>query len=93
MAKGQSYFQLGGMSISPDNKLAIFSIDIVGRRIYTIQVKNLETNEILEDKIENTYWKLQFGQMIIKPFFILVKMKLRLRSDKIFKHKLGTNAS
>ena len=52
MAKGHSYFQLGGLSISPDNKLAVFSIDIVGRRIYDIQVKNLETGKILSDKIE-----------------------------------------
>jgi oligopeptidase B len=26
-----------------DNKFASFGIDIVGRRIYTIQIKNLET--------------------------------------------------
>jgi protease II len=30
-----------------DNKFASFGIDIVGRRIYTIQNKNLETGEIL----------------------------------------------
>ena len=52
LAEGQAYFKLGGMSISPDNKLALFSTDVIGRRIYTIQVKNLETTEILEDKIE-----------------------------------------
>jgi oligopeptidase B len=39
--------------VSPDNKFASFGIDIVGRRIYTIQIKNLETGEILSDKIEN----------------------------------------
>ena len=43
MAKDQSYFQLGGLSVSPDNKLAIFSSDVIGRRIYTIEIKNLET--------------------------------------------------
>ena len=53
LAKGQSYFQLGGMSISPDNKYASFGVDTKGRRIYTIQIKNLETGEILSDKIEN----------------------------------------
>ncbi|HJY12478.1 MAG TPA: hypothetical protein VJ304_06800, partial [Flavobacterium sp.] len=53
MAKGHAYFKLGGLSISPDNKFASFGLDLVGRRIYTIQIKNLETNEILADKIEN----------------------------------------
>ena len=89
MAKGHPYFQLGGLSISPDNKLAIFSIDIVGRRIYDIQVKNLETGEILADKIEkvsgNAVWAND-NQTI----FYSSQDEVTLRSDKIFKHKLGT---
>lgn len=89
MAKGHSYFQLGGLSISPDNKLAIFSIDIVGRRIYNIQVKNLETGDILSDKIEkvsgNAVWAND-NQTI----FYSSQDEVTLRSDKIFKHKLGT---
>jgi oligopeptidase B len=39
MAKGHSYFQLGGVSVSPNNKFATFGVDKVSRRIYTIQVK------------------------------------------------------
>jgi protease II len=58
-----------------DNKFASFGIDIVGRRIYTIQIKNLETGEILSDKIENAT-ENPFGQTIIKPFFIPDKTKL-----------------
>ena len=89
MAKGHSYFQLGGLSISPDNKLAIFSIDIVGRRIYNIQVKNLDTGKILLDKIEkvsgNAVWAND-NQTI----FYSSQDEVTLRSDKIFKHKLGT---
>lgn len=54
MAKEHAYFKLGGIAISPNNKLAAFSTDIVSRRQFTIQIKNLETGEILEDKIENT---------------------------------------
>lgn len=89
LAKGQSYFQLGGLSISPDNKLAIFSIDVVGRRIYDIQVKNLETGKILDDKIEkvsgNAVWANDN-----KTIFYSSQDEVTLRSDKIFKHKLGT---
>lgn len=90
LAKGQAYFQLGGMSISPDNKLAVFSIDNVGRRIYDIQVKDLETGKILSDKIEkvsgNAVWANDN-----KTIFYSSQDKVTLRSDKIFKHKLGTN--
>jgi oligopeptidase B len=45
---------LSGLSISDDNQLATYAIDLVGRRIYTLEVKNLITGEILSDKIKNT---------------------------------------
>ena len=53
MAKGFKYFKLSGISISKDNQFAIFATDIVGRRIYDLQVKNLFTGEILADKVDN----------------------------------------
>lgn len=89
MAKGESYFQLGTLSISPDNKLAIFSQDVVGRRIYTIQIKNLETNEILDDIIENVTGNAVWANDN-KTIFYSNQDAETLRSDKIFKHKLGS---
>ena len=89
MASGQSYFQLGGLSISPDNKLAVFSFDTVGRRIYTIQIKSLETNEILEDKIEKVTGTAVWANDN-KTIFYSSQDEVTLRSDKIFKHKLGS---
>ncbi|MFV5699183.1 S9 family peptidase [Flavobacterium sp. ZT3R17] len=89
LAKGQSYFQLGGLSISPDNKLAVFSTDTVGRRIYTIQVKSLETNEILEDKIEKVTGTAVWANDN-HTIFYSSQDEVTLRSDKVFKHKLGS---
>ncbi|TDE44925.1 S9 family peptidase [Flavobacterium rhamnosiphilum] len=92
MAKGHSYFQLGGLSVSPDNKLAVYSFDIVGRRIYTIQVKSLETNEVLEDKIEKVTGSAVWANDN-KTIFYSSQDEVTLRSDKIFKHKLGTKST
>ncbi|MFV8376063.1 S9 family peptidase [Flavobacterium sp. LB1P71] len=89
LAKGQSYFQLGGLSISPDNKLAVFSTDTIGRRIYTIQVKSLETNQILEDKIEKVTGTAVWANDN-KTIFYSSQDEVTLRSDKVFKHKLGS---
>ncbi|MBU7569258.1 MAG: S9 family peptidase [Flavobacterium sp.] len=88
MAKGHSYFQLGGVSISPDNKYASFGVDIIGRRIYTIQVKNLQTGKLFEDKIENTTGSSTWANDN-KTLFYTKQDKQTLRSDKVFKHKLG----
>jgi oligopeptidase B len=92
MAKDKPYFQLGALSISPDNKMALFSYDIVGRRIYTIQIKNLETNEILEDIIENVTGNAVWANDN-KTIFYSDQDDVTLRSDKIFKHKLGSKQS
>lgn len=89
LAKGQSYFQLGGLSISPDNKLAVYSTDTIGRRIYTIQIKSLETNAILEDKIEKVTGTAVWANDN-RTVFYSSQDEVTLRSDKVFKHKLGT---
>ena len=92
MAKGQSYFQLGGMSISPDNKLASFAVDVVGRRIYTIQIKNLETGKISEDKLENVTGSCTWANDNITLFYTK-QDEQTLRADRVFKHKLGQDYS
>ena len=89
LAKGQSYFALGGMSISPDNKLALFSTDVMGRRIYTMQVKDLETGNLLADKIENVDGSGVWANDN-KTFFYVTQDKKTLRSDKVFRHQIGT---
>lgn len=90
MAEGHSYFQLSGMSVSEDNKWCAFGVDLVSRRQYTIQIKNLETGEILPVKIENTTGGSTWASDN-KTLFYTRKDAQTLRSYKIFKHKVGTN--
>lgn len=90
MAEGHSYFQLSGMSVSEDNKWCAFGVDLVSRRQYTIQIKNLETGEILPVKIENTTGGSTWASDN-KTLFYTRKDAQTLRSDKIYKHKVGTN--
>ncbi len=92
MAKGHDYFSLGGIAISPDNKLAAFGVDTVSRRQYTLQIKNLETGLILDDKIENTTGGGVWANDN-QTLFYTRKDPVTLRSDKIYKHKIGTPTS
>ena len=91
MAKGHSYFKLGGMSVSPNNQYVSFGLDLVGRRIYTIQIKNLETGQVLEDKIENVTGGSVWANDN-KTLFYTKQDEVTLRSDKVFKHKLNTDS-
>lgn len=92
MAKGHSYFHLTGLSISEDNVWVSFGVDTVSRRQYSIQIKNLETGEILPYAIENTtggaVWSADG-----KYLFYSRKDPKTLRSDTIYRHALGTDPS
>lgn len=90
LAKGEDYFQLGGLSISPDNTLMAFGVDTVSRREYTIKIKNLVTNEVYEDRIEKTTGSCTWANDNA-TFFYTKKDEVTLRSDSIFKHVLHNN--
>ncbi|WP_409559652.1 S9 family peptidase [Flavobacterium sp.] len=91
MAKGHAYFQLGGLNVSEDNKWCAFGVDTVSRREYTIQIKNLETGEILPVKLEKTTGGSTWAADN-KTLFYTRKDLVTLRSEKIYKHKLGSDA-
>lgn len=92
MAEGSGYFSATGFSVSPDNKLMAFGIDKLSRRQYTIFIKNLETGELLKDEIigtgGNAVWAADN-----KTLFYTSNNQVTLLSEKIRKHKLGTDAA
>ena len=91
LAKGHKYFKLGGLSVSSDNQYIAFSVDTVGRRIYTIQIKNLITGELFSDKIENTTGDCTWANDNLTLFYTR-QDEQTLRSDKVFKHKLNSDS-
>ena len=92
MANGFEYYQLGGLNVSPNNKLLVFATDTVSRRQYFLKIKNLETGEIYKDVIENTTGSSVWANDN-KTFFYTKKDPVTLRSVKIYRHVLGTPTS
>lgn len=92
MAKGYDYFQLGGLSVSPDNKYAVFATDTVSRRQYFLRIKNLVTGEIMSDIIDNTSGVVVWANDN-KTIFYSKQNPTTLRLEKIYRHVLGSSAS
>ncbi|WP_420909572.1 S9 family peptidase [Eudoraea chungangensis] len=88
LAVGHEFYNLKGVSISPNNKLAAFGTDTIGRRQYHVQIKNLETGEVFDDKLDDTTGASVWANDN-KTLFYTKKDPLTLRSDKIYKHVLG----
>ncbi len=87
MAEGHDYFHLSGISISPDNTMASFGVDITGRRQYEIRIKNLLTGEFYGEIIENTTGGAVWANDN-KTLYYTSNDEHTLRSDKIFRHQL-----
>lgn len=88
LAEGHDYYQVAGLSVSPDNQLLAFGVDTVSRRIYTIHFKNLITGEELDDRIPNTTGGFTWAADNRTGFYTV--KDAALRPHKIFRHTLGT---
>lgn len=92
MGKDQSYFAIGGQTVSENNQYLAYGVDLVSRRQYTVHVKDLTTGKVLKDKIENTTGGAVWANDN-KTLFYSKKDPVTLRSFQIYKHVLGTDAS
>lgn len=53
VAKGKSFFSLGGWSVTSNSKILAYATDTVGRRLYTIHFKDLSTGKNLKTTVKN----------------------------------------
>ncbi len=88
LAENQDYFQLVGINVSPDNTKVIYGIDTQSRRKYTLYVKDLLTNKVLDTKIKNTTGSTAWSSNN-KNFFYVKKNEQTLRSEKVFLHDIS----
>ncbi len=88
MAKGYEYFAIGGLSVSPDNKILVYGVDTVSRRKYTLHFKNLETGLVSDETIPTTTGGAAWANDN-KTIFFTTKDKNTLRSDRVHRYKVG----
>lgn len=88
MAEGHDFYAIGGRNVSPNGELLLFGVDTSGRRIYTLQIKDLTTGKFLDDVIpdvtSNTAWANDG-----KTLFYSRKDPKTLRSYQVWRHELG----
>ncbi len=87
MAEGHDYFQVAGVSVSPDNQKIAYGVDTVSRRKYTIYFKDLVSGQIYDDAIPLTTGGASWANDN-KTIFYTQKEEETLRPYKIFRHVL-----
>lgn len=89
LAAGKDFTKISALSISPDHKLLAYSVDDNGSEKYTIRIKNLETGELLEDKISSTIGNVHWHEDGSGFFYTLISDNWRPKDIKF--HKLGNS--
>ena len=92
LAIGKSYFQVAQAATSTNQKILAFAADEVGRRIYTIHFKNLDTHEFLEDQVPEVTGNFVWAADQASIFYSKQDPET-LRSFQIYKHLLGSPSS
>lgn len=91
-AKGQKYYQVGALSVSPHTRLLAYAVDTVGRRFYDIYFRDLETKKDLPLKIEATTGAFAWANDN-KTFYFVKQNPETLRAEKVFRSSLDSKAA
>jgi len=86
---GVSYFGVGDLTVSHDHTLLGYSLDLNGSEFYTIYIRRISDEKIIDKKIENTSGGITFSKDNRFIFYTLLNEKHQPK--KIFRHKIGSS--
>lgn len=90
LAEGQSYFQIGGFSVSDDGNRLAYSVDTVGRRKYRLHVKDLTTGEVEPTSIFPMTGGVVWASDNETVFFTR-QDEQTLRAFQVYRHRWGND--
>jgi oligopeptidase B len=88
LSEGHSFLGLGSFDVSDDNGLLAYSLDLTGFRQYTLQIKDLRTNETLSERIERVTSAAWASDN--RTLFYTVEDETTKRSHQLYRHTLGS---
>ena len=87
-AKGKTFFSLGDIEVSDNDKLLAYSVDDKGSELYKIKIRNLDNNKDLDDEITHTSGSITWSYD--SKFIFYSKRDKNHRPRQIYRHKIGT---
>ncbi len=88
LAGDRSYCEIGAFKPSPDHRLLAYSVDTTGAEVYTISIRNLDTGQLLNETIRDTYGQLEWAADNQTLYYST--MDETLRPYRLYRHRLGT---
>jgi oligopeptidase B len=91
-ADGHAFYELGGLEISHDGRMAAFAEDTLSRRIYDVRFRDLTTGDVLPGVIEGTSGNVVWAGDDQTLFYVR-QDDMTLRPHQVWRHTLGTDPS
>lgn len=92
LAEGHEFCSVAGVEPSPSGQIVAWPVDFVGRRMYTIQFRDMESGRMLNVEIPDTTGNFVFAEDNLHLFYTRQDPDT-LRSDRVFCHRIGTDPS
>ena len=92
MAKGYEFYAVESQAVSSGQNILAYAADTVGRRIFTIQFKNLDTGEVVRDAVPEVTSNIAWANDN-RTLFYAKQDPATLRPYQIYRHVLGTAVS
>ncbi len=83
------YFGVGDIEVSYNDKYLGYSLDLKGSEYYTICIRDIKTNKLITEKIEETSGGITFS--LDDKYIFYSKLDKFHRPRKIFRHKIGSS--
>ncbi len=90
MARGLEFFQIGETDVSPDGRLLAYAEDTVGRRQFTLKVKDLASGALLADALPNVEADFVWASDN-RTLLYIVKDPVTLLSERVYAHRIGSD--
>lgn len=91
LAEGHEYFALGAFAVSEDHRLLAYSTDTTGNELYTVFVKDLESGELLPDRLEGVHYTVVWASD--NQTVLYSTTDEAQRPYRLHRHELGTEQS
>lgn len=92
VAEGHEYCDVGGLVVSPNERLLGFAVDTVGRRQYDIRFRDLASGTALDDVIQGVTGNFVWANDNLTVFYTR-QHETTLRSYQVYRHRLGHDVS
>ena len=87
-AKGKKFFNTGDLSVSNNDKLLAYSIDTKGSEYFSIFIRVISDNKIIDEEIKDTSGSITWSYD--DKFIFYSKLDEFHRPRQIFRHEIGT---